>query len=127
MQLDFFNATEIQQGFRATVYPTGKLGFSRVAERELNLKDVTSVLIGRGKDYEADKVLYLVIDTKNEPSAFKVRKSGVYFYAFTKHLFRLLNEDFQKSKIVYDIQPEVLDGQQVFKLKPRTIERKTKA
>jgi hypothetical protein len=124
MTIQYFNAKQLSAGVKATVHNTGRLGFSRSAEEVLKLHSVKSVTIGRGGDYQAEGVLYLIPDTGYKPESFVVRKAGPYYYAFTRHLFRMLGEDFEKKKIVFDIEAETVDGQQVFKLKRRLIERK---
>ena len=124
MEIEFFKASELDGNIKATIHANGKLGFNRNAEKKLNLVDAKSVKIGRTKDYEKDRTLFLVTTEEIDSDGFAVMKSGAYFYANTRSLFDLLGEDYENIKIIYDIVELDLDGRKIFKLKRRTLERK---
>lgn len=124
MQIEFFNAQRLRGSMKATVHNTGRLNFGYSAELGLGLNIAKSLKIGRAEDYHKEGVLYIVVGNKEEAGSFAILKQGAYYYASTRNLFDLLGEDYRKRKVVFDIEQETLDGQKVFKLKRRTIERK---
>ena len=124
MDIEFFNASELDGNTKATIHANGKLGFNRNAEKKLDLINAKSVRIGRTKDYEKDRTLFLVTSDEIDKDGFAVMKSGAYYYANTRSLFDLLEEDYEALKIIYDIVETDWNGQKIFKLKRRTLERK---
>uniref|UniRef100_UPI000475C35E hypothetical protein n=1 Tax=Spirosoma luteum TaxID=431553 RepID=UPI000475C35E len=94
------------------------------AEKRLNLEQVKTVKIGKAKDYEKDKMLFLVTTDEIDPDGFTVMKSGAYYYANTRSLFDLLGEDYENVKVIFDLIEMDVNGQKIFKLKKRTLERK---
>lgn len=124
MEIEFIKASELDGNVKATIHANGKLGFNRNAEKRLSLEQVKSVKIGRTKDYEKDRTLFLVTTDEIDPDGFAVMKSGAYYYANTRSLFDLLGEDYENIKVIYDISEIDHDGQKIFKLKRRTLERK---
>ena len=124
MEIEFFKASELESNIKATIHVNGKLGFNRNAEKRLNLEQAKSVKIGRAKDYEKDRTLFLVTTDEVDPDGFAVMKSGAYYYANTRSLFDLLGENYEALKVIYDIAEINHDGQKIFKLKRRTLERK---
>ncbi|KAB7731912.1 hypothetical protein F5984_06735 [Rudanella paleaurantiibacter] len=124
MDIEFFKASELDGNIKATIHANGKLGFNRNAEKKLNLESVKTVKIGRTKEYEKDRNLFLITTETDDVDGFAVMKSGSYFYANTRSLFDLLGEDYENVKVIYDIVEIELNGQKIFKLKRRTLERK---
>lgn len=124
IEIEFFKASELDSNIKATIHANGKLGFNRNAEKKLKLEQVKSVKIGRGSDYDKDKTLYLVTTEEIDPDGFAVMKAGEYFYANTRSLFDKLGEDYESVKVIYNITEINHNGQKIFKLKRRTIERK---
>ncbi|WP_288428958.1 hypothetical protein [uncultured Spirosoma sp.] len=120
----FFNARDIQDTPKVTVHRTGRMGFSRSAEKKLMLSTDKSVLIGLLDEPGNGQVLVLKMADTKQPEAFAVNKSGPYYYANTRNLFDLLGENYEDSKLIYDLIPDTADGQPIFKLKRRSIERK---
>ncbi|GAB3643934.1 hypothetical protein [Spirosoma arcticum] len=123
MHINYFNAAQISN-LKATVHNTGRMGFSRNAEKQLNLQNVKSFRIGSADNYQESKILLLVPVQSKEPEYFTVAKSGPYYYLNAKSLMDVLNEDYQTEKIVYDILVDSAEGKPIFKLKRRTVERK---
>jgi hypothetical protein len=124
MEIEFFKASELDSNIKATIHYNGKLGFNRNAEKKLNLENAKSILIGKGSDYEKEKILYLIAQEEIDPDGFAVLKSGDYYYANTKSLFDKLEEDYEKYKVIYNITETTYNGKTIFKLKRRVIERK---
>lgn len=125
MDIEFFKASELERNIKATIHANGKLGFNRNAEKKLALETAKTIKIGRGKDYEKDKVLYMVTTEEDDVDGFAVMKSGLYYYANTRSLFDMLGERYDTLKIIYDIIEVELNGQKIFKLKQRVLERKS--
>jgi len=124
MDIEFFKASELDSNIKATIHANGKLGFNRNAEKRLNLEQAKTVKIGRTKEYEKDGTLFLITTTEMDVDGFAIMKSGAYYYANTRSLFDKLNENYETVKVIYDISEIDHDGQQIFKLKRRTLERK---
>ena len=124
MKLTFFKASELESNVKATVHLNGRLGFNKNAEKRLDLENVKSVKIAKSEDYEKDKTLYLLTQEDTDNDGFSVLKAGEYYYATTKTLFDALAEDYEKTKIIYDISEVEYEGEKIFRLKRRDIERK---
>jgi hypothetical protein len=122
--IEFFKASELDGTIKATVHANGKLGFNSQAEKRLGLANVKTVKIGRGKDFDVDRTLYLVTTEEIDPDGFAVMKSGAYYYANTRALFDKIGENYKSDKVIYDIVEVDVSGRTVFKLKRRVIERR---
>ena len=122
--IEFFKASELDSNIKATVHTSGKLGFSRNAEKKLGLEEARSIRIGRTNDFEKSRNLFLLVQDKEDIDGFSVLKAGEYYYANTKPLFDMLGEAYDKDKIIYDITEVNLGDLKIFKLKRRVKERK---
>lgn len=122
--IEFFKASELDSNVKATVHTSGKLGFSRNAEKKLGLEDAKSIRIGRGNDFEKSRNLFLLVQKHEDVDGFSILKAGEYYYANTKPLFDMLGEGYDKEKIIYDITEVIVGTTKVFKLKRRVKERK---
>jgi len=123
MNIEFFKSAELSINAKATIHATtGKLGFNRNAEKLLNLTDNKYVKIGRSSDYK-DKSLFIIPLNNNDLHSFSILKSGAYYYANTARLFHHLGIDYKNIKVIYDITEINIDGQKMFKLEYREIER----
>lgn len=123
MELEFFNAEEIQGNAKCTIHKSGKLGFSMDAIEMLGLGENKSVRIAKGEDYEDTGNLYIKVCTENERGAFTVSKAGDYYYLNAKNLFNKLGLNYQKEKIIYDIVEIEIENETYYKLVRRIKER----
>lgn len=97
----FFNAEDYNRKLKVTVQSSGRLGFSDETSKELDLSDGKPILLG--VDSENDSRMFLVMPPEISKSAFRVHKSGDYFYLPTEKLFLSLNMDFKNNTVIYDI------------------------
>lgn len=123
MEIEFFNADELDRNLKCSIHKTGKLGFSGSAIEKLEISANKTISIGKGKDEELD-VLYIKINEGEEKGAFNVSKAGDYYYLNTKVLFDKLGIDYRRKRIIYDIV-EIDNGDgKLYKLIKREISRK---
>ncbi|MEX0661203.1 MAG: hypothetical protein WEA58_10190 [Balneolaceae bacterium] len=116
MELNFFDAEEIQGNAKCTVHKSGKLGFSMDAIDLMGIDEQRSISIAKGSDYEENGNLYMKVHNDNVKGAFSVSKAGKYYYLNTKNLFNQLNLNYQKDKIIYDVVETEIEGGKYFKL-----------
>lgn len=123
MELDFFNADEIQGNAKCTIHKSGKLGFSMDAIEMLEITEKKVIKIAKGPDYDDTGNLYIDVCDKEEGGAFSISKAGNYFYLNTKNLFNKLGLNYRKEKIIFDIVDHVIKGKTYYKLVKRTKKR----
>lgn len=87
---------------KVTIQSSGRLNFTDDATKTLGISENT--LIKFALDDENDNTLYLVLasDTDDE-DAFRVRKSGAYYYVPTKNLFDALGIEYEGKSLGYDL------------------------
>ena len=96
---------------KLTVHKSGKLGFSKEAEKILNLQDNRFVKFG----FDNDKSIFLKIQLTHDEECFKIAKAGEYFYILSPELL----ESFEIKKgetFTFDI---LEDKDKFFKLQKR--------
>ena len=100
--MKILSVKQFSNNLKVTIQGTGKLNFSDETARILGLKEGT--LVKFAMDEEDDDALYMVLSSlENDEDAFKVRKSGSYFYVPTKMLFDALGLDYKGKAILYDL------------------------
>lgn len=124
MKISFFKAAELDKNFKCSIHKTGKLGFTEVAIKKLDLENKRFVKIGKLDDEEDSDDLVMLIQEEEDEFTFKANKAGEYFYVNTKALFDMLNIDYKKKSIIYDIVEIEDNGNVLYKLKRREKERK---
>lgn len=85
---------------KVIIQATGRLGFTEETRKELDLSSNSFILIAQ--DDSTMELYHSVLD-KPENRAFRVHKSGSYYYLTTKLLFDYLNVDYKKQTIIYDL------------------------
>jgi hypothetical protein len=126
MELDFFNAEEIEKNAKATVHTSGKLGFSSGAIDLLDFENKKFIRLARNKGNENDENLYAVMQEDAQGGAFRISKSGEYYYVNTKNLFDGLGIDYKNNTVIYDLVKIEYEGQPLIKMIRRNIKRKNK-
>lgn len=111
---------------KATIQSSGKLNFTEDTARVLGLTDETYMRFGI--DDEDKSVYYLAILSEGDENAFKINKSGIYYYLPGKLLFDALGLDYKSKPIMFDLirmaeMDEIAKGE-VYKLSKRTLPRK---
>lgn len=87
---------------KVTIQSSGRLNFTDDTTKTLGITENTPVKFAL--DDEDDNALYLVIASDyNDEDAFKVRKSGSYYYVPTKNLFDALGIEYEGNSLGYDL------------------------
>lgn len=124
MNIEYFNADELDRNIKCSIHKSGKIGFSGNAIEKLHIGDNKSVSIGSKKDEEGYDVLYMRINKNEIDGAFPINKAGEYYYINTKNLFDKLGIDYRKEKIIYDIVKLENGDENIYKLIKRVIGRR---
>ena len=90
--MKILSVKQFSNKFKVTVQSTGRLNFTEETTKVLGISEETSVKFGI-----EDNDLYLAILKEQDEDAFKVRKSGTYFYVPTKALFDALNINYKRD------------------------------
>lgn len=109
---------------KCTIHKNGKLGFSRAAIKKLGILQDKYAKLGFNEENKDDKNLYLVVQSYSDEETYKVNKAGEYYYLNTKHLFDNLHIDYERRKIIFDMQEIDSEGTRIYRLNKREIVRK---
>lgn len=109
---------------KCTVHLNGKLGFSQAAIKFLKLNENCYIRVGINDEQPNDPNLYIDIVQNQDENSYPVNKAGNYYYINTKHLFDEMGVDYQNRKIIYDMHEFLYEGNKIYKLTKREIERK---
>lgn len=123
MKLSFFDAAEYEKGLKCTIHKNGRLGFSSAALKRMGISTDSSIRIGRNEAEKSDETMYVVAAKRDDKSAFKLSKTGDYFYANTKNLFDAMGLDYQNQMYTFDLT-EASNG--IFKLQKRASRGRSK-
>jgi hypothetical protein len=124
MGVSFFKAADLDRNIKCTIHKSGKLGFTDSAIKKLNIEVNRYIKLGKGDDEKDSTDLYMAVQPNEDEFSFKASKAGVYYYINTKVLFDMLNIDYKKNTIIYDIIKIEEEGKTMYKLKRREKERK---
>ncbi len=124
--IKFFSARQYSAKLKVTIQSSGKLGFTDETAKELNLSSQTYIKLGVDENEPED--MYLVVLREADEDAFKVCKSGDYYYLPTTLLFMSLGYDYKNRTIMFDLtrSSEFDDeyGGTVYKLNKRESDKK---
>lgn len=126
MKLKILEVPQIGGKVKATIHQSGKLGFSQAAIDELQISSNTYIMLAKNEEDPSDSNLYMVISKEKNENGLKVSKAGNYFYVNTKYLFDKLGIDYKRKKVIFDIIQIEYEGQTVYKLIRREVDRKKK-
>lgn len=90
--MKILSVKQFSNKLKVTVQATGRLNFTEETTKILGISEDTPVKFGI-----EDNVLYLAFLKDQDEDAFKVRKSGTYFYIPTKALFDALEIDYKRN------------------------------
>jgi hypothetical protein len=111
---------------KATIQSSGKLNFTEDTARVLGLTDETYMRFG--VDDEDDSTYYIAIIPEGDDNAFKINKSGIYYYLPGKLLFDALGLDYKNRPIMFDLirmaEMDKIAGGEVYKLSKKVSPRK---
>lgn len=106
---------------KATIQSSGKLNFTEDTARVLGLTDETYIRFGI--DDVDDSIYYIAIIPEGDENAFKINKSGIYYYLPGKLLFDALGLDYKNKPIMFDLikiaEMDEIAGGEVYKLLKR--------
>ena len=111
---------------KAAIQASGKLSFTEATAQNLHLQQDDRFALYQ--DEIKQDILYMVANN-DDPEAFKVKKSGMYYYMPTKTLFDMLEIDYKNNTYIYDIirmakYDEELGGT-VYQMKLRLVNKPT--
>jgi hypothetical protein len=123
MKLKFFKSNELEKPYRLSVHKNGKLGFTFEAAKALGLSPEKSISIGVNEEDPNDNRLYMVINERVEPGAFKVAKAGDYFYLPIKLLLDNLKVPYTTESVAFNMD-KIENGDGVFYRLTRIVNEK---
>lgn len=111
--MKILSVKQFSNKLKATVQASGRLNFTDDTTKTLGINENTFVKFAL--DDANDDALYLALAANNDEDAFRVRKSGAYYYVPTKNLFDALEINYIDKTICYDLiraqsKDEELDG-----------------
>ena len=109
---------------KLTVHRSGNMGFSRPAIEKMQIDENSYMKLATNAEDSRDNNLYLLISKKEDEDSLKVNKAGNYYYLNTKSFFNERNIDYRKKKLIYDVVEINYEGQTIYKLIKREIERR---
>lgn len=124
MKLSYWKPALGSGKIKLTVHRNGNMGFSNPAIERMKIDEKSYVKIATNSEDPKDNSLYLVISNEEDENSLKVNKAGNYYYLNTKSLFNEMNIDYKKKKLIYDVVEIKYDGETLYKLIKREIERK---
>ena len=127
MNLNFLNTTELNVKLKCTIQASGKLGFTETTAKALKF-DQQERYIRFARDTDDNNQLYMVFVNSADDGAFKVKRSGSYYYIPTQALFDSLGYNFKDINYIFDlIRMSGLDitaQGEVYKMRQREKDRK---
>ena len=127
MNLNFINTTELNVKLKCTIQASGKLGFTETTAKALKF-DQQERYIRFARDTDDNNQLYMVFVNSADDGAFKVKRSGSYYYIPTQALFDSLGYNFKDINYIFDlIRMSGLDitaQGEVYKMRQREKDRK---
>lgn len=129
MKLNILSAKEFSKPAKLTVQKIGRLGFSEGAATLLKISTSKYLVIAEDEqsyiENKEEKNLYVWVEETDENGGYKVGLGGDYYYINCKSLLNKLNLDYQNDSytIIFDIIPMVFEGNEIFKLNKRIIDK----
>lgn len=124
MKINFIKAKDFERNVKCTVHKSGKLGFTESSIKKLNIEKNRYIKLGTNEEEKNSDDLYMTLQESDDEFCFKAVKAGRYYYINTKALFDMLNVDYKKNTVIYDIIEINDEGMLIYKLKRREKERK---
>lgn len=100
--MKILSVKQFSNKLKVSIQSTGRLSFTDDTAKTLEIKDGTPIKFALDED--RDNSLYLIVaSNSDDDDAFRVRKSGSYYYVPTKSLFDALEIDYFNKTIGYDL------------------------
>lgn len=118
--IEFFETEDNLGPAKATVHRSGKLGFSRAANKLIDFETNKFFKIGRKKESGAD-VLYLfpVREEEKDDYTFGIFKAGGYYSLKTKRLLNQLGIEYRDQSVIFEIDDKINEDKKYFRLTRR--------
>lgn len=125
MPLEFADVQTAPLKPKATVHKSGKVGFNGDAAEFMDLRGDEIFCVAYDEDEGPDGDLYLF---QNEPtlpdnSCIEVAKAGDYFHLNLRNFFERHGIEYERYKIIYDIDEVEGHAEYVLQRRPDAIER----
>ncbi len=121
--IEFFETEDGMGPAKATVHKSGKLGFSRAANKLIDFEKNKYFKIGREKaeGETATDILYLIpVEEKDKDEfTFSIIKAGGYYSLKTKRLLNHMKIDYRDESVIFEIDEVVEKEKKYFKLTRR--------
>lgn len=106
---------------KATLHATGKLGFNGDAGEFMGLTGAEVFAVAYDSEEGAMGDLYLVRADRDVPeeSRISVKEAGDYYHLPTRNFFEREGVDFERYKLIYDIEETEVEGREAYLLKRR--------
>ena len=112
MELKFLSAKNYNVKLKATIQSSGKLGFTAVTAKILNLNPEGGIKFAQDEKGQ----IYLFSCPTCDDDAFKLYISGEYFSLNTTVLFNNLGFDFHNHKYIFDLIPAKEAGDNAYRM-----------
>ena len=100
--MQILSVRQYSNKLKASIQSTGRLTFTDETSKILGLSEGS--LVKFALDEEHDNTLFLIfVNTEIDEDAFRVKKSGSYYYLPTKSLFDALGYDYGGGSIGFDL------------------------
>lgn len=113
----------LEKKIKCTLQKSLKLGFAGDSKDELNLHDGMSVLLYYNSDPATENIVFMRLQEGISKEAYPIRRGGDYYSASSKPFFKKLGKDlgidFTKTKYIYDVEKEDIDGVEYYVLTGR--------
>ena len=123
--MKILSARQYNSNLKVTIQQTGRMNFSDETARVMALAPGMGVKFFMEGDPEE---LYMAILNEPDVDSFKIKKSGMYFYAATQLLFDALGVDYNRNTVFYDLTRCVAydeeAGGKCYKMNYRPIKKK---
>jgi hypothetical protein len=115
MEIEFIKANTSRTKPKATIHMTGKLGFNIEASTLMEIENKKSFLIGKDKN-DVDR--FYLFESEEEGSG-KIAKAGEYYYLNLGNAFDLLEMDYRRYTIMFDVSKSTYNEKDIYVLKKR--------
>jgi len=126
MNLNFIKTTELNVRLKCSIQSTGRLGFTDATATALRLGKQER-FVRFAQDSDDNNQLYMVFVPTGDEGAFKVKRSGSYYYLPTQALFESLGYNFREINYIFDLirmpSIDVTAQGEVYKMRQREKER----
>ena len=117
MAITLFKSADIGSTMRCAIHLNGRLTFSFLTIRKLDLFNKWSIELGQDASDLNNKNLYMWVYGFEKEGAFSINGSHPYCYLNTRELFESLKYDYKNRYIFFTIvEISTIDGQKSFQL-----------